>query len=80
LLESVGQQLGEGHELGARIRWHSQLHRVLATQGHAREALRHFEQARALAQFRQYRQARAQSRFLRARLELEHLYRFRAGV
>jgi tetratricopeptide (TPR) repeat protein len=78
-LRTVGQRLGEGHEIGARIRWHSQLQRVLKARGEPTLALQHFEHARVLAQFRQYRQARAQSRFLRARLELEHLYRFRPG-
>jgi hypothetical protein len=78
-LRTVGLRLGEGHELGARIRWHSQLQRVLMARGEPTLALQHLEHARALAQFRQYRQARAQSRFLRARLELEHLYRFRPG-
>jgi hypothetical protein len=73
----VGTRLGEGHEIGARIRWHSQLQRVLMARGEPTLALKHLEHARTLAQFRQYRQSRAQSRFLRARLELEHLYRFR---
>jgi hypothetical protein len=78
LLGAVGERLDDGHELGARIRYHSQLQRVLAARGDSAEALGHFERARSLAQYRQYRQARAQSRFLRARLELEHLYRYRA--
>ncbi len=80
LLQTVGERLDDGHELGARIRYHSQLQRVLAARGDNVSALDHFERARSLAQFRQYRQARAQSRFLRARLELEHLYRFRADT
>jgi tetratricopeptide (TPR) repeat protein len=75
---TVGRQLGDGHEIGVRIRYHSQLQRVLAARGDSVAALEHLERARTLAQFRQYRQARAQSRFLRARLELEHLYRYRA--
>ncbi len=80
LLRAVGERLDGGHELGVRIRYHSQLQRVLAAQGDSVAALDHVERARSLAQFRQYRQARAQSRFLRARLELEHLYRFRADT
>jgi hypothetical protein len=80
LLHSVGKHLNDGHELGARIRYHSQLQRVLAARGDSMAALEHFERARTLAQYRQYRQSRAQSRFLRARLELEHLYRFRADT
>jgi hypothetical protein len=79
-LRIVGTRLGEGHEIGARIRWHSQLQHVLMARGEPTLALKHLEHARSLAQFRQYRQARAQSRFLRARLELEHLYRFRPGA
>jgi tetratricopeptide (TPR) repeat protein len=78
LLQAVGEHLRDGHEISVRIRWHSQLQRVLAAGGDNAAALDHFEQARTLAQYRQYRQARAQSRFLRARVELEHLYRFRA--
>lgn len=80
LLQTVGERLDDGHELGARIRYHSQLQRVLAARGDSVGALAHFERARSLAQYRQYRQARAQSRFLRARLELEHLYRYRADA
>jgi hypothetical protein len=80
LLQAVGERLDAGHELGARIRYHSQLQRVLAARGDSVSALDHFERARSLAQYRQYRQARAQSRFLRARLELEHLYRYRADT
>jgi tetratricopeptide (TPR) repeat protein len=78
LLQRVGDRLNDGHEIGVRIRYHSQLQRVMAAQGDSAAALDQFDRARALAQYRQYRQARAQSRFLRARLELEHLYRFRA--
>jgi hypothetical protein len=77
LLHAVGERLDDGHELGARIRYHSQLQRVLAARGDSAAALVHFDRARSLAQYRQYRQSRAQSRFLRARLELEHLYRYR---
>jgi hypothetical protein len=80
LLHAVGERLDDGHELGARIRYHSQLQRVLAARGDSVSALDHFGRARSLAQYRQYRQARAQSRFLRARLELEHLYRYRADA
>jgi hypothetical protein len=73
LLRAVGERLDDGHELGARIRYHAQLQRVLAAGGDSSGALVHFERARSLAQYRQYRQSRAQSRFLRARLEFEHL-------
>ena len=63
-------------ELGARIRYHSQLQRVFSAEGDAGAALAQIERARALAQ---YRQAHAQSRYLRARLEQERLYRFRGS-
>ena len=80
VLEALRQRLGEGHELGVRIRFHSQQQRVCLALGDAAGALDHQEQARVLAQYRQYRQARAQSLHLRTRLELEHMYRYRAGV
>jgi hypothetical protein len=79
LLDAVAQRLNSGHELGARIRWHAQMQRVLSAKGDSVGALSQLEQARALAQYRQYRQAHAQSRYLRTRLELEHLYRMRPG-
>ena len=77
LLATVGERLGDGHEIGVRIRYHSQWQRVLTALGDNAAALGHLEQARTAAQFRQYRQAHAQSRFLRTRVELEHLYRYR---
>jgi hypothetical protein len=79
-LDAVAARLDAGHELGARIRWHAQMQRALAAAGDSAGALAQLEQARALAQLRQYRQAHAQSRYLRARLELEHMYRFRSGA
>ena len=66
-------------ELGARIHYHSQLQRVFSAEGDAGAALAQIERARALAQYRQFRQAHAQSRYLRARLEQERLYRFRGS-
>lgn len=79
-LAHVAVRLDEGHELGARIRWHTLAERVRARQGDTAGALAALQQARALGQFRHYRQARAQSQFLRTRLELEHLYRYRGGA
>lgn len=78
-LAEVGARLNAGHELGARIRYHSQLQRVFSAEGDAGAALAQIERARALAQYHQFRQAHAQSRCLRARLEQEHLYRFRGS-
>ena len=76
-LDKAGARLGEGHEIGLRIRVHSGLHRAWAARGDSAQALGHLERARELAQYRQYRQMQAQSRFLRTRLEFEHLYPFR---
>ena len=39
LLQTVGDRLDDGHELGARIRYHSQLQRVLAARGDSVSAL-----------------------------------------
>ncbi len=80
MLEAVRSRLNEGHEIGSRIRYHSQQQRVCSALGDAAAALAHLEQARALAQYRQYRQSRAQSQHLRTRLELEHMYRYRTGT
>jgi len=79
-LDQVAARLNTGHEIGARIRYHAQMQRTLIAQGDPVGALAQLEQARTLAQYRQYRQARAQSRFLRTRLELEHLYRYRGNA
>jgi tetratricopeptide (TPR) repeat protein len=79
-LDAVAARVGEGHELGARIRVHTQLQQVLAADGDAVQALAHSEHARQLGRMRQYRQARAQSQWLRVRLEVEHMYRFRPGA
>jgi tetratricopeptide (TPR) repeat protein len=78
-LAAVGAKLGPGHELGARIRHHALLHRAHAALGHDAKALHHLERARELADYRHYRQQHAQSRFLRARLEMEHLYPYRGA-
>jgi len=75
-LDRVAARLNAGHEIGARIRCHAQMQRALEAVGDHAGALAQLEQARTLAQYRQYRQAHAQSRFLRTRLELEHLYRY----
>jgi hypothetical protein len=55
------------------------LQQVLAAQGDAAGALAQGDAARTLGRRRQYRQTQAQSRWLRVRLELEHMYRFRPG-
>jgi hypothetical protein len=78
-LDIVGARLNEGHEIASRIRYHGQMQRVLGANGEAAASLEQLEKARVLAQFRQYRQSLAQSRYLRVRLELEHMYRFRPG-
>jgi len=78
-LEIVAARLDDGHEIGARIRYHWLMQRVLRSAGDSAGALDQLDRARQLVQYRQYRQSRAQSRFLRTRLELEHLYRFRGS-
>jgi tetratricopeptide (TPR) repeat protein len=80
LLDHVAARIGEGHELALRLRLHTLLQQVLTAEGDASGALAQGEQARVLGRLRQYRQAQAQSRWLRVRLELEHMYRFRPGV
>jgi hypothetical protein len=78
-LDVVGAKLDHGHEVGVRIRYHWLMQRALKETGDLAGALDQFDKARSIMQYRQYRQARAQSRFLRTRLELEHLYRFRGS-
>jgi hypothetical protein len=80
MLDALHERLREGHEIGVRIGYHTQRQRVFSAQGNPASALAHLEQARSLAQYLQYRQSRAQSQHLRARLELEHMYRYRAGA
>jgi hypothetical protein len=75
-LAHVAASIGPGHEVGARIRLHALLHRAHLAQGDTGTALSHLEQSRMLAQWHHYRQQQAQSRYLRTRLELEHLYRY----
>jgi len=75
----VAQRLDEGHEIGARLRYHDHLHRVRLAEGDLPAALAEIDRARALAAYRQYRQSKAQSMHLRTRLELEHLYRYRGA-
>jgi tetratricopeptide (TPR) repeat protein len=79
-LREVAPSIREGHCLGLRIRCVQQLHRACAAVGAHEEALDHAARARSLEQHLLYRQLHAQSRFLRSRLELEHLYRYRANA
>jgi len=80
LLREVDTGLREGHDIGLRIRCVQQLQRAcIATGAHA-EALQHAARARKIEQALLYKQLRAQSRYLRTRLELEHLYRYRASA
>lgn len=79
-LEALHERLREGHEIGVRIRYHEQQQRVCNARADPASELVHLERARSLAQYLQYRQSRAQSQHLRTRLELEHMYRYRAGV
>jgi hypothetical protein len=79
-LAVVAQRLDDGHEIGARLRYHDHLHRVHLARGEVAAALAEAERVRSLAAYRQYRQSKAQSQHLRTRLELEHLYRYRGGT
>ncbi len=80
LLREVDATLREGHELGLRIRCVRQLQAALTATGEVEQALQQANRAHALEQFRLYQQLRTQSRFLRMRLELEHLYRYRSST
>ena len=80
LLRDVATTLRDGHELSLRIRCRQLLHAALATTGQFELALAQAAQARTLEQYRLYHQLHTQSRFLRMRLELEHLYRYRAST
>lgn len=80
LLREAAPSIREGHCLGLRIRCVQQMQRACAAVGAHEEALGHAARARLLEQHLLYRQLHAQSRFLRSRLELEHLYRYRASA
>ena len=80
LVQDVNAGLREGHQLGLRIRCAQQLQRACTATGADAQALAHAARARQLEQALLYRQLHAQSRFLRMRLELEHLYRYRAST
>jgi hypothetical protein len=78
-LEAVGARLNDGHEIAIRIRFHRAWQRLHTVEGDAVSALQHSDAAWALLQARNYAQLQAQSRYLRTRLELEHLYRYRSS-
>jgi tetratricopeptide (TPR) repeat protein len=80
LLHDADGSLREGHELGLRIRCMQQLQHALEATGALAAALEQAARARALDQYRLHLQLRTQSRFLRMRLELEHLYRYRSSA
>jgi hypothetical protein len=73
-LRALRPQLRPGHELSSRIRLHQAHARVLAALGDLRAAWAERDEAERLQALRQLRQAQAQSRFVRHRLELEHLF------
>lgn len=80
LLRDVAATLREGHELRLRIRCGQLQQAALAATGQLEQALAQAARARALEQHLLYHQLRTQSRFLRMRLELEHLYRYRSST
>jgi hypothetical protein len=80
LASQVDAALNAGHELGLRIRCRVALQQGYAALGDAAQALAQGARARSLEQYRAYHQLRTQSRYLRTRLELEHLYRYQASA
>jgi hypothetical protein len=78
-LQAMAQHIGEAHEISSRIRHHRAWKRVHAIGGVDAAALQHADAAWDLQQQRNYAQLQAQSRYLRTRLELEHLYRYRSS-
>ncbi|MES2960605.1 MAG: hypothetical protein V4792_20620 [Pseudomonadota bacterium] len=80
VLREADGALHEGHDLGLRIRCLQALQRAFEASADPTQALTHAARARVLELHRHYRQARTQSHFLRTRLELEHLYRYRSSA
>jgi hypothetical protein len=78
-LDAVAVRLDEGHEITSRIRYHRAMQAWHAAQDQLAEAMQQAQTALALEQRRRYAQFQAQSRYLRTRLELEHLYRYRSS-
>lgn len=81
LLAPLQHALGadSGQDFAMRVQLHSVLHRAsLALHEHA-AARTHLEAVQALERQLRYRQLQAQSAHLRERLELEHMYRYRAA-
>lgn len=74
-LDQVLLALHEGHDWSSRLEWFERRHATRRALGDAASALEALQAWRALATRRHARQLEAQSRFLRLRLELEHLYR-----
>lgn len=74
-LDQVLLSLHEGHDWSSRLEWFEQRHATQRALGDMSSALEALQAWRALASRRHARQLEAQSRFLRLRLELEHLYR-----
>jgi tetratricopeptide (TPR) repeat protein len=80
LLRDADAALHEGHDAGLRIRCLRALQQACEATGATGPALAHAARAHALDEQRRYRQLRTQSHFLRSRLELEHLYRYRTSA
>jgi hypothetical protein len=74
LLRGLRERLQPGHELSSRIRLHQVSARVQAALGDLAAAWAQRDEADKLQSLRQLRQSQAQSRFVRHRLELEHLF------
>jgi hypothetical protein len=76
-LQQLQAGSNDGHELSSRIRLHQLLHRARRAAGELAAAELARDEAERLLAFRSFKQAQAQSRFVRLRLELEHLHRKR---
>ncbi|HEU4460536.1 MAG TPA: hypothetical protein VFR90_15555 [Methylibium sp.] len=74
-LDQLQAALDEGHEWQSHLGLHEQRHAVRSRLGDTAGALRSLRTWRELQLRRHARQLEAQSRFLRLRLELEHLYK-----
>ena len=80
LLRDADAALHEGHDFGLRIRCLRALQQACEATGATGPALALAARVQALDNQRRYRQLRTQSHFLRSRLELEHLYRYRTST
>lgn len=79
-LQRVQALLRPGHELSSRIRVQQLLHLAWRRRAELQAAHTARDEAERLLAWRHFHQSQAQSRFVRVRLELEHLYRQRPSA